>query len=97
MTKSTTDIARSLDTVSLWDATHAALMNGEWSRGRAYLEELAQRSDVVDHLCRLETYQHAARLEGKNDLSRPSMAQYRSLLSDRLLAVEWRCEQNTAA
>lgn len=82
-------VSASLDTDALWTATHAALMAGQWGQARALLDALGQRSDFSDRLCSLETYERAARLDGVA----PAVGSYRSVLSDRLLEIDWRCER----
>jgi len=51
MTNTTT-----LKTTQLWDLTHRALCDKQWSKARALLDDLGLRSDNRDHLRSAEGY-----------------------------------------
>ena len=63
-------------TSNLWEQTHKTLCAGEWSKARSLLDDLGQRSDVVDLLLDLSQYERAS---GKT-LS----VDFRPLIQDRI-------------
>lgn len=71
-------------TNSLWEETHAALCAGEWSKARKLLDDLGQRSDVVDLLLDLSQYERAS---GKT-LS----VDFRPVIQDRIDLVNSKIE-----
>lgn len=78
-------------TAELWSTTHAALVAGRWSIARRLLDDLARRSDYVDHLPSLASYVDALK---RNDAMTALDRGFAQLLVDRIELVNSRAERN---
>lgn len=84
--------AHALDTHTLWDATHSALLGGRWGEARGCLDALGQRGGFSDKLCTLDTYIAQAGEQGKQ-LTHHHAWELRTALADRINDINWRCER----
>lgn len=73
-----------LSTTVLWDQTHTALCEGEWSKARSLLDDLGRRSDVVDLLLDLSQYERAS--------GKALSVDFRPVIQDRIDLVNGKIE-----
>lgn len=73
-----------ISTNDLWDETHTALCAGEWSKARSLLDDLGQRSDVVDLLLDLSQYERAS--------GKALSVDFRPVIQDRIDLVNGKIE-----